>query len=44
MQVNQRPRAVTLQRFFDFVQQIVTAEQKLNRFIQFVEHFAQGVF
>ena len=35
---------VALQGFFNFGQQVVAAQQELDRLFEFVQHFAQGVF
>jgi hypothetical protein len=35
---------MSLQGLFDFREQVIAAEQKLDRFIEFIQYIAQSVF
>jgi hypothetical protein len=44
VQIDQVANLVVLQGLLNLVQQIVTAQIKLNRIVEFVKYFALGVF
>lgn len=44
LQVKRRANAVALQCVFNLLEKIVAAKQEFDRFVEYVEFFAQGVF